>query len=192
MAQTEVQKKEITEVKARAAAIHISPRKARLVARLLKDLPVEDALSQLKFLTKKATRPISKLIDSAVANASHNHQVEKERLFIKNLTIDGVLVYMRYMPRAQGRAVTVRKRTSHMNLILGISKKPIKAAKKQGPAKLMEQVSEVKIEPVETKPSRFGFLRKKKKEGSGPQLPPKQDPKSRHYTSFDRRGNMGS
>src|SRR3989338_11654111 len=119
MAQTEVQKKEITEVKARAAAIHISPRKARLVARLLKDMSVETALSQLKFLTKKAARPISKLIDSAVANASHNHQIEKERLFVKNLTIDGGPVYLRYMPRAQGRDLPARKRSSHINLVLG-------------------------------------------------------------------------
>jgi len=187
-------KKIITEVKARAGGIHISPRKARLVARLLKDMPVETALSQLKFLTKKAARPISKLIDSAVANASHNHQIEKERLFIKNLTIDGGPVYMRYMPRAQGRALPVRKRTSHMNLILGVGKKAIlKPAGKKLEAKPEEALQAVKApEPEETKPSRFSFLRRKRKEGSGPQLPPKQDPKGKHYTGFDRRGNMGS
>ena len=109
----------IQEVKAFARYIHVSPRKLRLVADLIRRNPVDVALEQLRFSSKNAALPLTKIINSAVANATHNFDLKKEDLFVKALTIDGGPVFKRYAPRAQGRAFVERKRTSHINLILG-------------------------------------------------------------------------
>src|SRR3989344_6588416 len=110
----------ITEVKAYARGIHMSPRKVRLVSDLLKKLSVDAALTSLQFLDKKAAHPIKKLVDSGVANASHNFQIESARLFIKSLTVDGGAVQKRFKPHAHGRAFPIRRQTSDINLILGV------------------------------------------------------------------------
>jgi large subunit ribosomal protein L22 len=106
------------EVKAIARYIRMSPRKIRLVADLVRKHSVADALEQLKYSPKNAALPLTKLINSAIANAAHNYSLKKEDLFIKSLTIDAGPVYKRMEPRAQGRGFLVRKRTSHINLIL--------------------------------------------------------------------------
>ena len=106
------------EVKAFARYIHVSPRKLRLVADLVRKTRVEDALEQLRYSSKKAATPIAKVINSAIANAIHNHNFKKEDLFVKAITIDGGPAYKRMEPRAQGRGFIVRKRTSHINVIL--------------------------------------------------------------------------
>ncbi len=190
----ELDKKTVTEIKAYARDIHVSPRKARLVVKMLKSLSVAEALTQLDFIQKKAAWPIKKLVNSAVANAAHNFQIEADRLFIKNLTADGGRVMMRFAPRAQGRASPVRKRTSHLSLILGVS---------DGKSKIKYQISKIRPKEVEEVPrhepefpkmvepkkSRFAFWRKKKPQDTS-QLAPKEDVKGKKYTSFDRRGNM--
>ena len=111
-------KSKITEVKAFARYIHVSPRKLRLVADLIRKTRVDAALEQLRFSSKKAALPITKALNSAVANAVHNFNMDKNDLFIKSITIDGGPVFKRYAPRAQGRAFIERKRTSHINIIL--------------------------------------------------------------------------
>jgi large subunit ribosomal protein L22 len=111
-------KTQVKEVKAFARYIHVSPRKLRLVADLVRKHQVDSALEQLRFSSKKAALPIAKAINSAIANAVHNFNLNKEDLFIKTLTVDGGPVYKRYAPRAQGRAFTERKRTSHISVVL--------------------------------------------------------------------------
>jgi large subunit ribosomal protein L22 len=106
------------EVKAFARYIHVSPRKLRLVANLIRQTPVDVALEQLRFSSKNAALPLSKAINSAVANAVHNFNLNKEDLFVKAVTIDQGPVFKRYAPRAQGRAFVERKRTSHINVVL--------------------------------------------------------------------------
>ena len=108
----------IKEVKAFARYIRMSPRKIRLVADLVRNQNVADALEQLKYSSKNAAQPLAKLVNSAIANAVHNYGLKKEDLFIKTLTVDGGPVYKKMEPRAQGRGFLVRKRTSHINLIL--------------------------------------------------------------------------
>lgn len=88
------------------------------MADLVRRQPVDVALEQLKFSSKNAALPLSKAINSAIANAMHNFDLKRENLYIKSLTIDGGPVYKRYAPRAQGRAFIERKRTSHINVIL--------------------------------------------------------------------------
>lgn len=197
----QAQKKETSEVKAFARGIHISPRKVRLVANLVKNLPVEQALTTLRFAGKRAALPMLKLLNSAVANASHNFQIDSSRLFIKNLSVDGGRVFKRFQPRAQGRAMPVRKRTSHLNLILGVSSKALTTRPVGSDNKVATPTSPLPHEGEKKEGvSSFKFWQRKKKASSSPsgrspaggQMPPKEDPKGRHYTGFDRRGNMGS
>lgn len=126
MAQDKQQPK---EVKAYARYIHVSPRKLRLVADLVRRTGVDEALEQLKFSAKNAAIPLSKTINSAIANAVHNFNLNKEDLFIKSITIDGGPVFKRYVPRAQGRAFIERKRTSHINVVLEARPKPGKRSR---------------------------------------------------------------
>lgn len=152
------------EVKAKAKFIKMSPTKIRLVANLIKKMPVEKALNQLMFINKIAGVPVKKLIKSAMANAEHNFELEKDNLFIKELTVNEGPTLKRSMPRAHGRASAIRKRTSHINLILGeIKDSGIVKTKKQeitAPIKLGEQPKKetgvkfkesVKEESVESK-----------------------------------------
>ncbi len=135
------------EVKAFARYIHMSPRKLRLVADLVRHSSVEAALEQLRFSSKNASVPLAKVINSAVANAVHNFNLNKDDLFIKSLTIDGGPVYKRYSPRAQGRAFIVRKRTSHINLILearaGKKKKKVRSIFTSRPKPEIEEAKSV-------------------------------------------------
>ncbi|MBI4779244.1 50S ribosomal protein L22 [Candidatus Falkowbacteria bacterium] len=151
------------EVKAKAKFIRMSPTKIRLVANLIRKMPVEKALNQLQFINKLASGPVATLIKSAMANAEHNFELEKDNLFIKELTVDEGPTLKRSMPRAHGRATPIRKKTSHINLVLGEikvsgvvkAKKQIIAApvkleaqpKKEGAVKLKESVKAETIEP---------------------------------------------
>lgn len=85
---------------------------------MVRNTPVDMALEQLKFSSKNAALPLSKLINSAVANAIHNFNLDKDSLFIKTLTVDGGPVLDRFRPRAYGSPSSIHKRTSHINIIL--------------------------------------------------------------------------
>ncbi|HEX5429616.1 MAG TPA: 50S ribosomal protein L22 [Patescibacteria group bacterium] len=106
------------QVKAFARFIQVSPQKMRLLADMVRNTPVSYALEQLEFSPKKASVPMIKVINSAIANAVHNFSLRKEDLFIKTLTVDGGPVLKRFRPRAQGRAGAIHKRTSHINVVL--------------------------------------------------------------------------
>ena len=107
------------QVKASLMNYRQSPRKMRLVADLVKGKNAERAVLELGFVTKRAALPIKKLIQSALANAENNLKLSKENLVIKKISVDAGKVLKRSMPRAFGRAAMIRKRTSHINLVLG-------------------------------------------------------------------------
>ncbi len=94
-----------------------TPRKGRLVTELVKGKKVPDALAALQFLPKRAALPIMKLIKSAVANASLK-EADAEKLVIKGFTVESAGMYKRFMPRAYGRASTIRRRRSRVLLTL--------------------------------------------------------------------------
>lgn len=96
----------------------ITPRKVRLVADMIRGKGVAQAKNILDNANKKARHPISALIDSAVANASHNHKIEKSSLFIKEIRVDQGYVLKRSMPMSRGSAFPLKKRTSHISIIL--------------------------------------------------------------------------
>jgi large subunit ribosomal protein L22 len=106
------------EVQAYARYVRFSPRKVRLVADILRGLPADEALLQIKFLRKTAAKPIQKLLESGIANAVHNFKLNREQLWIKGLRVDEGPSSIRYMPRAQGRAFPIKRKTSHIHLIL--------------------------------------------------------------------------
>lgn len=106
------------DVKAKLNHLKLSPKKVRLVANLIKGLPVDAAVSQLIYINKQAARPLLKLLRSALANAENNFQLKKDNLLIKHITVDQGPVLKRWRPRAFGRATMLRKPSCHINLLL--------------------------------------------------------------------------
>jgi large subunit ribosomal protein L22 len=106
------------EAKAVGKFIRISPQKARLVADVVRGMAVDKAITTLKFMPKKGAGLLRKVIESALANATQNDQVDVDDLFIKTIYIDGGPSLKRITPRAMGRATGVIKRTSHITVIL--------------------------------------------------------------------------
>lgn len=106
------------ETKAKSKFLKISPRKVRLVADLIRGLNVEEAMVQLQFTRKAACEPLMKLLKSAIANAEENNNLKRDNLFISEIRVDDAPIMYRWTPRAMGRATPIRKRSSHINLIL--------------------------------------------------------------------------
>ena len=104
-------------VKAKLNSYRQSPRKVRLVADAIRGKSVGAAVTTLTFLTKRASHPLRKLLDSAVANAK-NLSLEVDHLVVKELRVDGGAILYRRLPMSRGRAFSMRKRTSHVSLVL--------------------------------------------------------------------------
>lgn len=105
-------------VKSVGKYIRISPQKARLVLEMIKGKPVEEALNVLKFTPKRAARIVLKILNSAVANAVQNPNIDVDTLFVFRVYADEGPTLKRWMPRAMGRATRINKRTSHITVIL--------------------------------------------------------------------------
>ncbi len=112
------------EVKAIYKYARISPKKARDVAREIQGLPVSAAVETLAFTPKKAAQLISKTLNSAIANAEHNHELVADELIVKEATIGDGPTFKRFKPRARGSAGAIRKRTSHIFITLAPSTGP--------------------------------------------------------------------
>ena len=106
------------EARAVARYVKISPQKAGLIMDEVRGKKVDEALRALSFSPKKGARLLKKLINSAVANAEVNKDIDVDTLFIKRLYADQGPVMKRFRPRAMGRATGIRKRTSHLTVIL--------------------------------------------------------------------------
>ncbi len=124
-AKAEPKKKEVAAttvegVKAAARFIHMSPRKVRLVIDEIRGLDAQAAVDTLRFTNKAASEPVLKLLLSAIANASHNFSVEKQYLFVSKIIANDGPTIKRFRPRAHGSSAPIRKRMSHIELVLGI------------------------------------------------------------------------
>ena len=108
------------EVKVKTRYVRIAPRKMRLVADLIRGHMVGEAINTLKFTTKSGAKILYKTLMSAVANADTKGKgsINVDTLYVKRVWIDEGPTMKRFLPRAQGRATTVRKRISHLNVIL--------------------------------------------------------------------------
>jgi large subunit ribosomal protein L22 len=110
------------EAKAICRNLRIAPRKVRLVADLVRGMRVNEALVQLQFNLKRSATPVSKLVRSAVANYKQLPDAtgaDIDGLVIKAIWVDEGPTARRFMPRAQGRATTIRKRSSHITVVVG-------------------------------------------------------------------------
>jgi ribosomal protein L22 len=105
-------------VRAQAKYVRSSPRKARLVCDHIRGKSVEEARAILAHTPRAIARDWSKLLESAVANAEHNHELVGEDLFVKAIHADEGPTIKRFRPRAMGRATKIRKRTSHLTILL--------------------------------------------------------------------------
>lgn len=107
------------EAKAIVRYVRISPRKVRLVSDLVRGKGINDALAILKFSKRrKVAQTLKTLLESAVANADQTGKVDVDTLYVKSLKVDQGPTMKRFMPRAQGRAFQILKRTSHVSVVL--------------------------------------------------------------------------
>jgi len=108
------------ESNAHLRSLRMAPRKVALVASLVRGKPVGSALNILKYTRRAAAKPVSKLIRSALANATDlsKGQVDVDSLYVKAISVDQGSTMRRYMPRAMGRATRINKKSSHVHVVL--------------------------------------------------------------------------
>lgn len=106
------------EARAIAKHVRIATRKAQQVIDVVRGKQVDEALAILKFTPKAAAPIVYKLIHSAAANAENNHDMDREKLFVAEIYANQGPTMKRFRPRAMGRATTIRKRTSHIGVVL--------------------------------------------------------------------------
>ena len=111
----------MSEAKAHLSNYRQSPRKVRLVADTVRGKSVEAAIATLSFVPKRSALPIQKLLASALANAK-NLSLTPENLVVKEISVDGGAILYRRRPRSKGMANPIRKRTSHVSVVLAESK----------------------------------------------------------------------
>ena len=106
------------EARAYLRYARIAPRKVQIVLALIRNKPVDEAMAILKYTPKAACEPLQKLLKSAVANAENNNNMDRNNLFVAECFVTPGPTLKRIRPRARGRAFSIKKRTSHMTLVL--------------------------------------------------------------------------
>ena len=106
------------EAKATARYVRISPRKVKIVCDLIRGKDVGTAMAILMQTPKAASEPLLKLVKSAAANAENNHQMDPEKLYVSATYANPGPIIKRMMPRAQGRAYRINKRTAHITVVV--------------------------------------------------------------------------
>lgn len=106
------------EVKASVKFARVGDQKARIVADMVRGKMVNEAIRMLTYDNKKPSMIIKKLVESAVANADQKEVIDVDNLYIKEIMIDKGPFMKRYQPRAQGRAFVIKKKSSHISLVL--------------------------------------------------------------------------
>ena len=107
------------QVRSVAKYVRLSAQKCRLVADQIRSLPVEQALEILSFSNKKGAVPMKKVLDSAIANAEHNHGADIDELKIATIEVNEAPTFRRYRARAKGRGARIIKRNSHITIRVG-------------------------------------------------------------------------
>ncbi|HWO42198.1 MAG TPA: 50S ribosomal protein L22 [Candidatus Eisenbacteria bacterium] len=111
------------ETRAMTKFVRVSPRKVRLVVDQIRGKGVEEALNLLKFVPKRSAGIVAKTLRTAVANAENTQSVDVDRLYVKKAHVDEAGMWKRFMPRAQGRATRIRKRLSHITIVVDEAEK---------------------------------------------------------------------
>ncbi len=106
------------EARAQARFVRVTPQKARRVVDLIRGMQAGEAQAVLHFAPQAASEPIGKVLASAIANASNNLNLDPSTLFVSQAFVDEGPTMKRFRPRAQGRAYRIRKRTSHITVVV--------------------------------------------------------------------------
>lgn len=106
------------EARATAKTLRIQPRKARLVLDLIRGKDVEEAAAILKYTPNKGGKMVGAVLHSAVANAVNNHDMDEDKLYVKECYANEGITMKRFMPRAKGSASPIHKRTSHITVVV--------------------------------------------------------------------------
>lgn len=112
------------EARAIAKYIRISPRKIREVVDLIRGKDLREALAILRYTPRRASDPVAKVVKSAAANAEHNYEMNRDSLYVAECYVDQGPIIKRFQPRAMGRADLLRRRTSHITVV--VKEKPAK------------------------------------------------------------------
>ena len=118
---------------ATARHVRVAPMKTRRVVDLIRGLPANEALNVLRFAPQSASEPVYKVLASAIANAEHNAGLKADNLWVATAFVDEGPTGKRFQPRAQGRAFRIRKRSSHITIV--VESRPETAPKAAGSAK---------------------------------------------------------
>ena len=99
--------------------LRISPQKLNLVATMIRGMDAEKALAALTFSRRRISDDVKKAVRSAIANAENNHQLDVDRLYVKEASVGKALTMRRFRPRARGRVGKIRKPFSHLTVVVG-------------------------------------------------------------------------
>ena len=125
--------------------VRIAPRKVRLAASQFMNMPAEEALERMRFLVKASSRPLQKLLASAIASAEQNLNWERADVILKSIRVNDGPIIKRYRPRAHGRSAMLRKRMSHVYLTVALREGAIPSAQKPNASTAQPKVEEVKV-----------------------------------------------
>ncbi len=164
------------ESKAKLNFLRVAPRKVRLTADLIKGKRVERAQEILSFTVKGSAESLLKLLNSAVANATNNLDLDSENLYISEIKVDEGPKYKRWKARARGQADLIQKKTSHITLVLS----EIKPTKKKAVKEEKPEVRRVKEKPAEE-------LSEKEKGGKKPEKEIKSKGRAKGIKNIFRR-----
>jgi large subunit ribosomal protein L22 len=128
------------QVQATAKWVRVPARKARLVADVVEGMPVGDALTALSFMPQSAAEDVAKVVRSAAANAENNFNLERERLQLLRVEVDGGPTIKRFRPRARGSSFSIFKRTCHLKAVVedGLER-PTRSRPRSQPARAASQ-----------------------------------------------------
>ncbi|WP_160122548.1 50S ribosomal protein L22 [Rhodovarius lipocyclicus] len=107
-----------TEAEAITRNIRVSPRKLNLVAAMIRGLPAQNAVATLTFSKRRIAQTVKKTLESAIANAENNHQLDVDRLVVARAEVGRAMVMKRFHARGRGRASTVEKWFSHLKIVV--------------------------------------------------------------------------
>ncbi len=148
------------KVEASVKSVRISARKARLVIDEVRGMSALDAERSLSFMNKKAAEIVLKVLRSAMANAEHNNKLKKEDLVIVEIIANEGFTIKRFRPRAFGRAAMIRKRTSHIRIVLDESPEAQEIAKKAAAEKKKKKPAVKKVTTAKKAPAKKAVVKK--------------------------------
>jgi large subunit ribosomal protein L22 len=106
------------EAQAFLRAMHTSPRKLNLVAQAIRGKPAQAALAELTFSRRRIAQDVKKVLQAAIANAENNHQLDVDRLYVKEATVGRAFIMKRFHTRGRGRSARVEKHFAHLTVIV--------------------------------------------------------------------------